>query len=162
MTMNPIISLLLAMVVCSSLGGWLLARRSPQEKPVRVMLFVGWFWLLAFMQLVIASASYYAWQLWHETLSGVDVIGYCAAALTTGSFLPQAIKTLKTRDTESLSLGMYSLFASGVLLWLIYGLYLDNKAIIIANAITFVLAALILGFKVYNSYIASRKQVYED
>lgn len=81
-----------------------------------------------------------------------DVIGYMAATLTTASFLPQAIMTIKTRDTDSLSLGMYSMFALGVLLWLIYGLYLSNQAIIIANAVTFVLAAVILGFKLYNTW----------
>ncbi len=81
-----------------------------------------------------------------------DVIGYLAATLTTLSFLPQAVLTLKTRDTESLSLGMYSLFTAGVLLWLVYGIYLANPAIIISNAITFVLAAIILGFKIYNSW----------
>ncbi|MCQ8105741.1 SemiSWEET transporter [Methylomonas sp. SURF-2] len=80
-----------------------------------------------------------------------DLIGYLAATLTTLSFLPQAILTLKTRDTDSLSLGMYSLFTSGVLLWLIYGIYLSNPAIIAANAVTFLLAALILGFKIRNS-----------
>ncbi len=80
-----------------------------------------------------------------------DVVGYLAAILTTVSFLPQAIMTVKTRDTDSLSLGMYSMFTAGVLLWLIYGIYLSNPAIIIANAITFLLAAIILGFKVANS-----------
>jgi MtN3 and saliva related transmembrane protein len=79
-----------------------------------------------------------------------ELIGYLAATLTTTSFLPQAIMTIKTRDTESLSLGMYSLFSLGVLLWLIYGIYLSNNAIIIANAVTFVLAAVILGFKIHN------------
>ena len=79
-----------------------------------------------------------------------EIIGYLAAMLTTASFLPQAIKTIKTRDTQSLSLGMYSMFALGVLLWLVYGLYLSNSAIIVANAITFLLASLILGFKLYN------------
>ncbi len=80
-----------------------------------------------------------------------ELIGYMAAMLTTLSFLPQAIKTIKTRDTQSLSLSMYGLFALGVLFWLIYGLYLSNPAIIVANAITFILAALILGFKIYNT-----------
>lgn len=79
-----------------------------------------------------------------------ELIGYLAATLTTASFLPQAIKTFKTRDTESLSLGMYSMFTLGVLLWLIYGVYLVNMAIIVANAITFLLAAAILGFKIHN------------
>jgi len=80
-----------------------------------------------------------------------EIVGYLAATLTTASFLPQAIMTIRTRDTESLSLGMYCMFAAGVLLWLIYGIYLANNAIIIANFITFLLAVLILGFKIYNT-----------
>ncbi|MGZ5790017.1 MAG: SemiSWEET transporter, partial [Burkholderiaceae bacterium] len=67
------------------------------------------------------------------------------------SFLPQAIMTIKTRDTESLSLSMYSLFALGVLLWLVYGIYLSNEAIIVSNAVTLVLAAVILGVKIHNT-----------
>lgn len=85
-----------------------------------------------------------------------ELIGYLAAALTTASFLPQAVMTIRTRDTDSLSLGMYSMFALGVLLWLIYGIYLSNKAIIVANAVTFVLAAVILGFKIYNTLRKNR------
>ncbi len=80
-----------------------------------------------------------------------ELIGYMAATLTTTSFLPQAIMTIRTRDTESLSLSMYSLFALGVLLWLVYGIYLSNEAIIVSNAVTLVLAAVILGFKIHNT-----------
>jgi MtN3 and saliva related transmembrane protein len=80
-----------------------------------------------------------------------DIIGYVAATLTTASFLPQAILTIKTRDTESLSLGMYSLFTLGVFCWLIYGIAIADKAIIFANSITFILAASILSFKIYNT-----------
>ena len=79
-----------------------------------------------------------------------ETIGYLAATLTTASFLPQAILTIKTKDTESLSLSMYSLFTLGVFCWLIYGVYISNKAIIFANAITLALAASILAFKIYN------------
>lgn len=85
-----------------------------------------------------------------------EIIGYVAATLTTSSFLPQAIMTLKTRDTESLSLSMYTMFTLGVLLWLIYGFYLDDKAIIYANAITFILASSILLVKVYNTLTHKR------
>lgn len=85
-----------------------------------------------------------------------DVVGYLAAILTTLSFLPQAVLTVKTRDTESLSLGMYALFTAGVLMWLIYGIFLHNLAIIIANAITFVLAAIILTIKIHNNWRKSR------
>jgi len=79
-----------------------------------------------------------------------EMIGYLAATLTTASFLPQAILTIRTKDTESLSLSMYSLFTLGVFLWLIYGFYISDKALIFANPITLVLAASILSFKIYN------------
>jgi len=77
-----------------------------------------------------------------------EFIGYIAAFCTTASFLPQAILTIRTRDTQSLSFGMYSLFTTGVILWLIYGIYKHDYALIWANAITFLLAATILGFKI--------------
>ncbi len=82
----------------------------------------------------------------------LDLIGYVAGALTTASFLPQAIMTIKTRDTSSLSLGMYSLFTLGVLCWLAYGILLENFAIILPNAITLVLATCILSFKLYHTF----------
>ena len=80
-----------------------------------------------------------------------EIIGYIAATLTTVSFLPQAVLTIRTRDTQSLSLSMYSLFTAGVLFWLIYGLSISDKAIILANSITFALAFSILAFKIYNT-----------
>jgi len=83
-------------------------------------------------------------------MSTIEILGYCAASLTTASFLPQAFLTIKTRDTSSLSLSMYSLFTFGVLLWLIYGIQKADNAIIFANSITLVLSATILGFKIYN------------
>ncbi len=83
-------------------------------------------------------------------MSHTEILGYVAAFLTTASFLPQALLTLKTRDTSSLSLSMYSLFTIGVFLWLIYGIQKSDYAIIFANAITFILSTSILGFKIYN------------
>jgi MtN3 and saliva related transmembrane protein len=49
--------------------------------------------------------------------SSVDALGYVAAVLTTSSFFPQALKTLRTRDTSGISLGMYLMFTSGVVVW---------------------------------------------
>jgi MtN3 and saliva related transmembrane protein len=78
----------------------------------------------------------------------LDLLGYFAAFCTTMSFLPQAILTIRTKDTESLSLGMYSLFTFGVILWLIYGFYKHDYALICGNAVTLILAATILAFKI--------------
>lgn len=80
-----------------------------------------------------------------------EIIGYIAATLTTSSFLPQAILTIKTQNTDALSLSMYSIFTLGVLFWLIYGLIIGNYVIIFANAITLLLATSILSVKIYNT-----------
>jgi MtN3 and saliva related transmembrane protein len=54
----------------------------------------------------------------------IDIIGFCAATLTTAAFVPQAMHTYQTKDASGISLGMYSGFALGVALWLVYGLLL--------------------------------------
>ncbi len=76
-----------------------------------------------------------------------DLIGYLAAGLTTLSFLPQALHTFRTRDVSGISLGMYSMFATGVALWLVYGLLLDAWPLIAANSVTLALALAILVMK---------------
>lgn len=76
-----------------------------------------------------------------------DSIGTIAACLTTISFVPQVWHTLRTRDVRGISLGMYSLFTVGVMLWLVYGILLMAWPIIIANAITTSLAFAILVMK---------------
>ncbi|ANE56510.1 MULTISPECIES: hypothetical protein [Methylomonas] len=60
--MNPAIGALLAILAVSALGGWLLCRNKPVEKPVKVMLFVGYFWGLAFSLLILAVLAYLGWQ----------------------------------------------------------------------------------------------------
>jgi len=77
----------------------------------------------------------------------IEIIGYCAAFLTTIAFLPQAIQSWRTRDLSGISVGMYSLFTVGVGLWLIYGLIIEKWPLIVANALTFVLALSILVLK---------------
>lgn len=77
-----------------------------------------------------------------------ELIGYLAAAMTTCSFVPQALHTFRTRDVRGISLGMYSVFTAGVALWLVYGLTLAAWPIVAANAITLALAGTILGMKV--------------
>lgn len=78
---------------------------------------------------------------WPETL------GYLAALLTTSSFMPQALLTLRTRDVSGISLAMYCVFTAGVALWLLYGIAIGQWPVIVANAVTLGLAATILGIK---------------
>lgn len=79
-----------------------------------------------------------------------QAIGFAAAALTTVAFVPQALKALKSRDTHSLSLGMYVIFTCGVILWGVYGYLRRDWAMILANTITGVLALAILIAKIRN------------
>ncbi len=80
-------------------------------------------------------------------MNAQDWLGYAAAALTTGSFLPQALLTLRTRDVSGISLGMYAAMTLGVALWLAYGLTLRQWPIVAANSVTLVLASTILVAK---------------
>jgi MtN3 and saliva related transmembrane protein len=77
----------------------------------------------------------------------ITLIGLSAAFGTTVSFLPQAIKTIQTKDTSGISLYMYALFTIGTLLWLIYGLMSHSLPVTIANAVTFIFASIILVYK---------------
>ena len=75
------------------------------------------------------------------------IIGLSAAFGTTVSFLPQAIKTIQTKNTSGISLYMYALFTAGTLLWLIYGIMSHSLPVTIANVVTFVFASIILVYK---------------
>lgn len=78
----------------------------------------------------------------------VDWLGLAAGLLTTIAFIPQVIKIWQTKSAHDISLGMFSLFSSGVFLWLLYGIAIESTPIIIANSITLLLALTILGLKI--------------
>ncbi|MDD2495340.1 MAG: SemiSWEET transporter [Thomasclavelia sp.] len=78
----------------------------------------------------------------------LEFIGPIAACLTTLSFVPQAVQVIKTKDTSGISLGMYSMFVLGVFLWIIHGVNIGDISLIVANGITFILAGIILIFKI--------------
>lgn len=80
-------------------------------------------------------------------MNTITTVGLIAAVLTTSSFLPQAIKTIRTKNTKDISLAMYVIFSSGVLLWLIYGILIKDVPVVAANAVTLVFALIILIYK---------------
>ncbi|MDB5159228.1 MAG: loop repeat protein [Mucilaginibacter sp.] len=71
-----------------------------------------------------------------------------AAFSTTISFLPQAVKTIRTKDTSGISLSMYVVFTIGTFLWLMYGIMYPSLPVAVANAITFLFAGIILIYKI--------------
>ena len=87
----------------------------------------------------------------------MDNIGYIAAFLTTFAFLPQAVKTIKTRDTSGVSLAMYACMTAGIVFWLLHGLHLGDYALIGANSVTLFLALPILIIVAGNTLAARRR-----
>ena len=81
----------------------------------------------------------------------IEFFGYFAAILTTAAFIPQLIKTLKTRKADDVSLITLIMFMSGVGFWIIYGYKISSEPILIANIVTFTLNLFILISKVYYS-----------
>ena len=79
------------------------------------------------------------------------LIGMTGALFTTLAFLPQVIKTWRSKSTEDLSIGLSLLFLIGTVFWLIYGVLIDELPVIISNTITMFLTGLLLIFKlIYN------------
>ncbi len=77
----------------------------------------------------------------------VELLGYIAGVLTTASFAPQLIKTVKTKSTRDISFKMYAILSVGISLWLIYGVFHNSLPIILANGVSLCLVIIILALK---------------
>ena len=75
------------------------------------------------------------------------IIGAIAACLTTFSFVPQVVKVIKTKDTSGISLLMYLMSCLGIFLWMVHGLMIKDSALFYANLVTFILALIIVVYK---------------
>jgi MtN3 and saliva related transmembrane protein len=75
-------------------------------------------------------------------------VGYVAAALTTFSFVPQAVRTIRTKETHGISLGMYVMFTVGIAFWLAYGVVLMSWPMILSNVVTLMLSGTVLALKI--------------
>jgi len=80
-------------------------------------------------------------------MNSTDFIGYFSAFLTTFAFVPQALHSWKTRDLSGVSLPMYSIFSTGVLGWIVYGIKIASWPIVAANVITLALSCAVLWLK---------------
>ena len=78
----------------------------------------------------------------------VVLVGYIAGTLTTISFIPQVLRAWTLKETRDLSLAMLLLFAAGIILWTVYGVWTGSLPIIAANAVTFLLLVVLLWLKV--------------
>lgn len=81
-------------------------------------------------------------------MSVTTLLGLIACLLTTGAFLPQIIKTIKTKDTKSISLSMYIIYMIGVVIWFVYGFMIQEIAILVGNIFSFVFGLTMLIMKI--------------
>jgi len=79
--------------------------------------------------------------------AGTELLGLVAGTLTTISFVPQVLKVWRSRSAADISLAMFLLFTVGVLLWGVYGVLIGSLAVIVANAVTFLLTVGIIAMK---------------
>jgi MtN3 and saliva related transmembrane protein len=80
-------------------------------------------------------------------MSGVDILGYSAGAITSLTFLPQVIKTWKERSAKDISLMMFLIAALNEIMWVVYGILLNNWIIILTNAVILVMSLTMIYFK---------------
>ena len=80
----------------------------------------------------------------------VTLLGLLAGLMTTVAFVPQVIKTWRTQATHDISLTTFAIFTTGVFAWLVYGIVIEDAPLVMANAVTFVLAGTILYLKIKN------------
>lgn len=79
-----------------------------------------------------------------------EILGYACGACTTIAFLPQAIKSIISKDVSGLSLSMYVIYCIGLIFWVLYGVYLDSFQIILFNSITLIFNSIILYMIIKN------------
>ncbi|MDP2362879.1 MAG: SemiSWEET transporter [Ignavibacteria bacterium] len=84
-------------------------------------------------------------------------LGFLAAFCTTIAFIPQVVKVYKSKHTKDISLGMFLLLNLGIVLWIGYGLMIKSYPVVIANAITIILASYILITKIKLDVLSSKK-----
>jgi len=80
----------------------------------------------------------------------LELLGYIAGLLTTLAYLPQVLKIIKHKGTKDISLGMYVMLCSGIGCWIIYGVGVSSWPVVLANAVTLILAGIILVSKIRN------------
>ena len=73
-----------------------------------------------------------------------EIIGYIAGICTAICFLPQTLQTIKTKNVKDLSLGSYIIYSTGMICWILYGIYLHSLQMIIFNLISLYFAGTIL------------------
>ncbi|HVO37308.1 MAG TPA: SemiSWEET transporter [Candidatus Acidoferrum sp.] len=78
----------------------------------------------------------------------VTVLGLFTGALTVAAFLPQLLKVWRTKSTRDISLGMFSVFCTATFLWIVYGVLINNVAVIVTNILVIVQALILVAFKI--------------
>ena len=85
-----------------------------------------------------------------------SIVGTAAAVCMILGYLPQAITTIRTRDTDGIAIPTFLMMGLGSLFFVIQGILLSNWPLAITNIITFVCSAIVFGIKMYNDYVKKR------
>ncbi len=86
------------------------------------------------------------------------IVGYLASICMVCGYLPQAIATMRTRDTDGIALPTFLAMGAGSIFFVIQGIMIDNLPLVITNVITAVCSAIIFGIKIYNDHFRTRRR----
>jgi MtN3 and saliva related transmembrane protein len=91
----------------------------------------------------------------------ITLLGILAGALTSCAFIPQAYKVIKTKRTEDISIPMYTLCTIGVFIWILYGIFINDLAILLTNIVTFIPTLIILILTV-KYHFQNKRTLFSD
>ena len=86
-----------------------------------------------------------------------NIIGYIASVAMVLGYMPQAVHTIRTRNTDGIAMPTFVLMAIGALGFAIQGILIDNWPLIITNVITTTSSVIISSIKIYNDYFKKAK-----
>ncbi len=88
----------------------------------------------------------------------INIIGYTASVCMILGYLPQAITTMRTRDTDGIALPTFCMLGLGSVFFVIQGFALHNWPLVITNVLTTICSVIIFGIKIYNDYFGAKKK----
>ena len=87
----------------------------------------------------------------------ITIVGYLAAICMICGYLPQAIYTIRTRDTDGIALPTFTMMGLGAIFFIIQGLLLENWPLVITNVITEACSEIVFTIKIKNDYFSKKK-----
>lgn len=96
-------------------------------------------------------------QFFYETMDFANIFGWCASICMILGYLPQAVVTIRTRDTDGIAMPTFIMMGLGSLFFVIQGILIGNWPLAVTNLITLACSVAIFSIKIYNDYFRKKR-----